>query len=166
MHYYILKIILLITLGAMTGGCQMLLDNRARGTASVVIIPTTEWDKMKETELRTEITKNITEGYREDDVKLPKPIPIVPVEGSNLIQFSNRTDSNLAGCRAIGDIEILHKGTMDDAVILLKNEAHRLNTNILVPISMEQTETASYASSIQIEARMMKCPIKLARGNL
>ena len=54
---------------------------------------------------------------------------------------------------------------MEDALIILKNEAHRLNTNILVPVSMQQTQTTAYAPSIQIEARMMRCPVKLARGN-
>ena len=143
----------------------MLLDKRAQGTASVVVVPTAEWDKMREDKIRTDIVDKIAEGFREDKVVPFEPAPIIPTEGSNLIQFSNRTDSNLAGCSAIGAIEIFHKGTMDDAVIILKNEAHRLATNILVPVSMEQSETTAYASSIQIEARMMKCPLKLARGN-
>ena len=89
-----------------------------------------------------------------------------PVEGSQIIQFSNRTNSQLAGCSSIGIIEVLHTGTIDDALIILKNEAYRLNTNILVPMSMTQTDTDPIASAnIQIEARMMKCPLKLARGN-
>jgi hypothetical protein len=49
---------------------------------------------------------------------------------------------------------------------ILKNEAYRLNTNILVPLTMNQTDEDPIASpNIQIEARMMKCPLKLARGN-
>ena len=36
---------------------------------------------------------------------------------------------------------MIHKGTMDEALIVLKNEAHRLNTNVLVPYAMKQTET-------------------------
>ncbi|MDC1382768.1 hypothetical protein N8500_04725 [Candidatus Puniceispirillum sp.] len=165
MHIILLKLVTLIALGMTTSGCQMLLDNRENGMASVVVVPTAEWDKMQQDKLRLEITQNMDESSREDKLMPLAPTPIVPVEGSRLIQFSNRTDSNLAGCSAIGAIEIRHKGTMDDAVIILKNEAHRLSSNILVPVLMEQSETNAYASSIQIEARMMKCPLKLARGN-
>ena len=88
------------------------------------------------------------------------------IAGAQSIQFSNRTNSQLAGCRSIGIIEVLHTGTIDDALIILKNEAYRLNTNILVPLTMNQTDDDPIASpNIQIEARMMKCPLKLARGN-
>jgi hypothetical protein len=81
------------------------------------------------------------------------------------IQFSNLTNSRLAGCSSIGIIEVLHSGTINDALIILKNEAYRLNTNILVPLTMNQTDDDPIASpNIQIEARMMKCPLKLARG--
>ena len=149
----------------MSGGCQLLLDNRAQGKASVVVVPTAEWDEMRAAKLRSEMVENTVEYLKEDNFVLVEPTPIISVKGSNSIQFSNRTDSSLAGCSAIGAIEIRHKGTMDDAVIILKNEAHRLNTNVLVPISMEQSKTSAYAPEIQIEARMMRCPLKLARGN-
>ena len=143
----------------------MLIDNRAQGKASVVVIPTTEWDKLRKAKLQSEIVNDTASYFKKDNVEALQPVKIVPIDGSNLIQFSNRTDSNLAGCSAIGDIEVLHKGTMDDAVIRLKNEAHRFNTNILIPVSMKQLKTNAYASSVQIEARMMKCPLKLAQGN-
>ena len=149
----------------MTGGCQLLLDSRAQGKASVVVVPTTEWDEMRAEQLRLKITSNSLEFVKEDKLPVVEPTPIIPVKGSNLIKFSNRTASNLAGCSPIGAIEIFHKGTMDDAIIILKNEAHRLNSNVLVPVSLEQSETKAYASKIQIEARMMKCPLKLAQGN-
>jgi hypothetical protein len=88
------------------------------------------------------------------------------IAGAQSIQFSNRTNSQLAGCRSIGIIEVLHTGSIDDALIILKNEAYRLDTNILVPLTMNQTDEDPIASpNIQIEARMMKCPLKLARGN-
>ena len=96
-------------------------------------------------------------------VKRPAPKPI---DGSQIIQFSNRANSQLAGCSSIGVIEVLHTGTIGDALIILKNEAYRLNTNILVPLMMNQTDADPIASpNIQIEAQMMKCPLKLARGN-
>ena len=87
------------------------------------------------------------------------------IAGAQSIQFSNRTNSQLAGCSSIGIIEVLHTGTISDALIILKNEAYRLNTNILVPLTMNQTDYDPIASpNIQIKARMMKCPLKLARG--
>ena len=96
---------------------------------------------------------------------MKRPAP-APIDGSQTIQFSNRTNSQLAGCSSIGIIEVLHTGIVDDALIILKNEAYRLNTNILVPLTMNQTDVDPIASAnIQIEARMMKCPLKLARGN-
>jgi hypothetical protein len=88
------------------------------------------------------------------------------IAGTQSIQFSNRTNSQLAGCSSIGIIEVLHNGTINDALIILKNEAYRLNTNILVPLTMNQTDDDTISSpNIQIEARMMRCPLKLARGN-
>ena len=47
----------------------------------------------------------------------------------------------------------------------MKNEAYRLNTNVLVPYAMEQQETDDIViAKIQIEARMMKCPLQLPQG--
>jgi hypothetical protein len=149
----------IIFLGVTTSGCQILVDNRVAGKTPVVVVPASEWDKMREAELRLTIESNI------EDVEPVERQPVIPIEGSNLIQFSNRTDSNLAGCSTIGIIEVIHIGTMDEALVVLKNEAHRLNTNVLVPYAMEQTGTDDIVfAKIQIEARMMKCPLKLPQG--
>jgi hypothetical protein len=149
----------IVTLGLTTGGCQILVDNRVAGKTPVVVVPASEWDKMREAELRLTL-----EADSADAEPVDRP-PIIPIEGSNLIQFSNRTDSNLAGCSTIGVIEVIHKGTMDEALIVLRNEAYRLNTNVLVPYAMEQKETDDIVlAKIQIEARMMKCPLKLPQG--
>ena len=156
-HFF--SIALLIILGLATGGCQILVDNRVSGKTPVVVVPASEWDKMRERELQSTIKNEIV------DAKPVERPPILPIEGSHLIQFSNRTDSNLAGCSTIGIIEVIHEGTMDEALIVLKNEAHRLNTNVLVPYAMEQSGTDEVLlAKIQIEARMMKCPLKIAQG--
>ena len=142
-----------------TAGCQILVDNRVAGKTPVVVVPASEWDKMREAEIRATIERDIADA---EPVERP---PIIPIEGSNLIQFSNRTDSNLAGCSTIGIIEVIHEGTMDEALVVLRNEAYRLNTNVLVPYAMEQQETNDIVfAKIQIEARMMKCPLKLPQG--
>ena len=175
----------------MLTSCQLLVDNRKSGKTSVVVVPADEWDKLRGQQMQPDIARDIAKEMAvsiadelrpkqsaiaaatpADDtpaeeiitpVKRPAPAPI---DGSQIIQFSNRTNSQLAGCSSIGIIEVLHTGTIDDALIILKNEAYRLNTNILVPLSMNQTDADTIASpNIQIEARMMKCPLKLARGN-
>jgi len=148
-----------ITLGLTTSGCQILVDNRVAGKTPVVVVPASEWDKMREAEMRFNIERDIADA---EPVERP---PIIPIEGSNLIQFSNRTDSNLAGCSTIGILEVIHRGTMEEALVVLRNEAYRLNTNVLVPYAMKQKETDNIVfAKIQIEARMMKCPLKIPQG--
>ena len=181
-RFFIIAAIAVI--GMMTTSCQLLIDNRKTGKTSVVVVPTDEWDALRGEQIRQDITRDIAKEMAADiadelksvqsaaappaepmitPVKRPAPTPI---DGSQIIQFSNRSNSQLAGCSSIGIIEVLHTGTIDDALIILKNEAYRLNTNILVPLTMNQTDADLVASpNIQIEAQMMKCPLKLARGN-
>ena len=170
------------TISLMTAGCQLLIDNRQTGKASVVVVPTDEWDKLRGQQMQTGIARDMATSIVDElltkqaaigaatpaeDIIAPvnRPSPIA-VDGSQTIQFSNRTNSQLAGCSSIGIIEVRHTGTMDNALIILKNEAYRLNTNILVPLTINQADADHTASpNIKIEARMMKCPLKLARGN-
>lgn len=173
-------------LGMMTSSCQLLIDNRETGKTSVVVVPTDEWDTLRSQQMRPDITHDIakemataisdelrsiqtaiaaTTPAEEIITPVKRPAP-TPIDGSQIIQFSNRTNSQLAGCSSIGIIEVHHTGSIDDALIILKNEAYRLNTNILVPLTMNQTDADPIASpNIKIEARMMKCPLKLARGD-
>ena len=184
MRTQLLNIATIAIISMMTSGCQLLIDNRKTGKTSVVVVPTDEWDTLRGQQMRPDITReiakemaaNIADELRSTQsvaatrpkeiispVKKPSPTPI---DGSKTIQFSNRTNSQLAGCSSIGIIEVHHTGSIDDALVILKNEAYRLNTNILVPLTMNQTDADPVASpNIQIEARMMKCPLKLARGN-
>ena len=168
-------------IGMMTSSCQLLVDNRKTGKTSVVVVPTDEWDALRGQQMRQDITHDIVKKVAAsiadelqsaiappaEEISTPaKRSAPIPIDGSQIIQFSNRTNSQLAGCSSIGIIEVLHTGTIDDALIILKNEAYRLNTNILVPLTMNQNDADPIASpNIQIEARMMKCPLKLARGN-
>ena len=181
-----LTITAIALIGVTTTSCQLLVDNRKTGKTSVVVVPTDEWDALRGQQMRPDIARDIAKEMAaeiadelrstqpavaattpaEESIMPAKRPALTPVEGSQIIQFSNRTNSQLAGCSSIGIIEVLHTGTIDDALIILKNEAYRLNTNILVPLTMNQTDADPIASAnIQIEARMMKCPLKLARGN-
>ena len=186
-----LTIAAIAVIGIMTTSCQLLIDNRKSGKTAVVVVPTDEWDMLRGQQMQPNIARDIAkdmaagiidelrstpstiaaatpaEDMPADNAIMPvKPPAPTPIDGSQTIQFSNRTNSQLAGCSSIGIIEVLHTGTIDDVLIILKNEAYRLNTNILVPLTMNQTDADPIASpNIQIEARMMKCPFKLARGN-
>ena len=53
---------------------------------------------------------------------------------------------------------------MDDAITMLKNEAFRLNSNMLILTEMKSLSAES-TKNITIEARMLTCPLKLAEGN-
>ena len=181
-----LTIAAIAVIGMMTTSCQLLIDNRKTGKTSVVVVPTDEWDALRGQQMRPDIIRDVAKEMassiadelrptqsatavpapaKEIITPIKRPAP-TPIDGSQTIQFSNRTNSQLAGCSSIGIIEVLHTGIIDDALIILKNEAYRLNANILVPLTMNQTDADPIASAnIQIEARMMKCPLKLAQGN-
>jgi len=168
-------------IGLMTAGCQLLIDNRKTGKASVVVVPTDQWDAIRSQQIKLDAARDLTNEIATglvDELRKNQLLvggetandPVrknvaTPIDGSQNIQFSNRTNSQLAGCSTIGIIEVLHTGKMDDALVILKNEAYRLNTNILVPLAMKQSDLDIVASAnIEIQARMMKCPLKLARG--
>jgi len=136
-----------------TSGCQLLIDNRSRESGAVVVVPSAEWDAMRQASLAAS-----------EMPAAPKPAKITPTPGSEAISFTNYTGANLGGCATIGIIEMHHRGDMDDAITLLKNEAFRLNSNLLVPMQMNSERTDDY-NMISIEARMLTCPLKLARGN-
>jgi hypothetical protein len=93
-----------------------------------------------------------------------KPAKITPTPGSEAISFTNYTGANLGGCATIGIIEMQHRGDIDDAITLLKNEAFRLNSNLLLPIKLHSEQIDDY-TMVSIEARILACPLKLARGN-
>jgi len=182
MRKKLLTITAIAIISSMTAGCQLLIDNRKTGKASVVVVPTDQWDALRSQQIKVDAARDLTNEIATglvDELRKNQLLvggetandPVrknvaTPIDGSQNIQFSNRTNSQLAGCSTIGIIEVLHTGTMDDAMVILKNEAYRLNTNILVPMAMKQSNLDIVASAnIEIEARMMKCPLKLARGN-
>jgi len=150
-------------------GCQLLIDNRSRESGAVVVVPSDEWDQMRQASL----AMSDTTGADQDPIA-DAPPPIVRIEaspGSETIKFSNYTGASLGGCTMLGVIELQHKGTLADTMTLLRNEAFRLNSNLLVPTRMtsEQMRVAGTpdktTEKITIEARMMTCPLRLARGN-
>ena len=161
------KSMALIALLISTSGCQLLIDNRSRGSGAVVVVPSAEWDAMRQASLKaSEKPANDKLANEEPDKTqtLAEPAKITPTPGSEAITFTNYTGASLGGCTTIGIIEVQHRGDTDDAITLLKNEAFRLNSNLLVPLQMNRKRTDNY-NMISIEARMLTCPLKLARGN-
>lgn len=145
-----------------TSGCQLLIDNRSRESGAVVVVPSAEWDAMRQASLAAN-----EKPANDKPTEMPsavEPAKITPTPGSESISFTNYTGANLGGCTTSGIIEMHHRGDMDDAITLLKNEAFRLNSNLLVPIQMNSEQTNGY-NMISIEARMLNCPLKLVRGN-
>jgi hypothetical protein len=150
-----------------TSGCQLLIDNRSRESGAVVVVPSAEWDAMRQASLEVS-EKPASEKPSNDDPDempaAPKSAKITPTPGSETITFTNYTGANLGGCATIGIIEMQHRGDIDDAITLLKNEAFRLNSNLLLPIKLHSEQIDDY-TMISIEARILACPLKLARGN-
>ena len=156
------KLMALTALLIPTSGCQLLIDNRSRESGAVVVVPSAEWDAMRQASLAAR-----EEAANDDPDEMPaalKSAKITPTPGSETITFTNYTGANLGGCATIGIIEMHHRGDTADAITLLKNEAFRLNSNLLLPIQMNSKRTDDY-NMISIEARMLTCPLKLARGN-
>ena len=149
-----------------TSGCQLLIDNRSRESGAVVVVPSAEWDAMRQASLVASEQPASEEPANDEPSETPaalEPAKITPTPGSEAIRFTNYTGANLGGCATIGIIEMHHRGDMDDAITLLKNEAFRLNSNLLLPIQMNSERTDGY-NMISIEARVLTCPLKLARG--
>ena len=145
-----------------TSGCQLLIDNRSRESGAVVVVPSAEWDAMRQASLAA--SEKPVNDEPDEMPTVVEPAKITPTPGSEAITFTNYTGANLGGCATIGIIEMHHRGDMDDAITLLKNEAFRLNSNLLVPIQMNSERTDDY-NMVSIEARMLTCPLRLARGN-
>ncbi|MBL18773.1 MAG: hypothetical protein CMC82_02945 [Flavobacteriaceae bacterium] len=139
-----------------------MIDNRNHTSGAVVVVPSDEWDSMRQASLAASQVATLSET---SDPEAEKPlIEIEPTPGSEAIKFSNYTSSNLGGCVTAGIIEVQHRGAVNDAITLLKNQAFTLNGNALIVIRMNST-LENQVSTINIEARMLTCPLRLAKGN-
>ena len=156
------KMLVLVAIVTLASGCQLLIDNRNRESGAVVVVPSEEWDTMRQASLAANQVTELPETLDTEAKKETKKIE--PIPGSEVIKFSNYTSSSLGGCITTGVIEVQHQGEINDAITLLKNEAFRLNNNALIVVKMSST-LADHSSTISIEARMLTCPLRLAKGN-
>ena len=156
------KMLALTAIMVSVTGCQLLIDNRSRESGAVVVVPSDEWDAMRQARLAA--SQEVTSAEKENSEVEMSAVKLEPIPGSEAVTFSNYTSSNLGGCIATGIIEIQHRGTLADAITLLKNEAFRLNGSALIAIKMKNT-LADHISTIYIEARLVTCPLRMAKGN-
>ena len=156
------KILMLTTIMTFVTGCQLLIDNRSRESGAVVVVPSDEWEAMRQASIASSQAATLLEPG-ETEIEMPE-VTIEPTPGSEAITFSNYTSSALGGCIATGIIEVQHHGAVNDAITLLKNEAFRLNGNALIMIKMNST-LEDHAGTVNIQARLLTCPLKMAKGN-
>ena len=127
------------------GGCQMFLDKR---NEPLLVISADEWTDMQ---LKITELENIT---RERN----KPVAI---PGSELIAFSSETDAYLAGCRKLGIVEVHHYGTYDEAVILIRNQAFKMDASVIAPLDAYQDNSPLIDEGSRlnfIQGRILRCP--------
>ena len=156
------KILALAAIVTSATGCQLLIDNRSRESGAVVVVPSDEWDSLRQASLAASQTP--VSADKNDPVAETPAVKIEPKPSSESITFTNYTGASLGGCTTLGIIELQHRGVMDDAITLLKNEAFRLNSNMLILTEMNSLP-AEYTNTITIEARILTCPLRLAKGN-
>jgi len=134
--------IILLTL---LSGCQMFLDDRKE---ALLVISANEW-----TDMQLKITE-LEKLTRERN----KPVAI---SGSELIAFTSETDAYLAGCRKLGIVEVHHYGTYDEAVILIRNEAFKMDASVIAPLDAYQDKSPLIATDSRlnfIQGRILRCP--------
>ena len=134
-----------LTIMALLGGCQMFLDDRKE---ALLVVSANEW-----TDMQLKITE-LEKVTRERN----KPVAL---SGSESIIFSSETDAYLAGCRKLGIIEVHHYGTYDEAVILMRNQAFKMNASVIAPLDAYQDKSPLIADHERlnfIQGRMLKCP--------
>ena len=156
------KILALAAIVTSATGCQLLIDNRSRESGAVVVVPSAEWDSLRQASLAA--SQPPVSSDTNETAPQTTAVKIEPTPGSEAVTFTNYTGASLGGCSTLGIIELQHRGAIDDAITLLKNEAFRLNSNMLILTEMNSLSAES-ADNISIEARMLSCPLKLARGN-
>jgi hypothetical protein len=117
-----LTIAAIAVIGITTTSCQLLIDNRKTGKTSVVVVPTDEWDALRGQQMRPDIIRDVAKEMaasiadelrpaqpataaatpaKEIITPIKRPAP-KPIDGSQTIQFSNRTTANWPDAAALG----------------------------------------------------------------
>ena len=84
------------------------------------------------------------------------PPPPEPLAGSEEIAFMDSTTAQLQGCRVITTISMMHVGTFDEGLIVLRNTALRINANRMIPLRL--VDSAHTRLPHRFRAKMVRCP--------
>ena len=127
--------------------CQFFVDGRDE---SLLVVSAAEWAEMHQ--YKEEKRQAKLEASR------PQALP-----GSETIGFANLSDAYLAGCRSLGIVEVHHYGSYDEALILMRNQAHQLSASVIVPLDIYQDKSVSTNEAGRlnfVKGRMLRCPEK------
>ena len=91
--------------------CQFFVDGRDQ---SLLVVTAEEWAEMHRYKEEQRLAKL--------EANKPQALP-----GSETISFANLSDAYLAGCRTLGIVEVHHYGSYEEALILMRNQAHQLS---------------------------------------
>ena len=125
--------------------CQFFVDGR---NESLLVVSAADWSELHQ--FKEERRKAQLEANR------PQALP-----GSERISFSNLSDAYLAGCRTLGIVEVHHYGSYDEALILMRNQAHQLAASVIVPLDVYQDKTLRVDDAGRLnflKGRMLRCP--------
>jgi len=127
--------------------CQFFVDGRDQ---SLLVVTAEEWAEMHRYKEEQRLAKL--------EANKPQALP-----GSETISFANLSDAYLAGCRTLGIVEVHHYGSYEEALILMRNQAHQLSASVIVPLDIYQDKTvrADDAGRLNfVKGRMLRCPEK------
>ena len=125
--------------------CQFFVDGRDE---SLLVVSAAEWAEMHQ----------IKEEKRQAQLEANRPQAL---PGSELISFANLSDAYLAGCRTLGIVEVHHYGSYEEALILMRNQAHQLSASVIVPLDIYQDKTVRADDTGRlnfVKGRMLRCP--------
>jgi len=137
----------LILGSSLLSGCQFFIDDRSE---TLMVVSADEWSELSH------------KAAMHDDTVAMRNAPM-PMPGSELIMFTNNADAYLAGCRSLGIVEVHHYGNEDEAMILMRNEAVKLEASAIVPLDFYQDKSAQLSDEKKLsfmKGRVVKCPAR------
>ena len=127
--------------------CQFFVDGRDE---PLLVVSAADWAEMHQ----------FKQDQRQAKVEANRP---QAMPGSETISFANLSDAYLAGCRTLGIVEVHHYGSYDEALILMRNQAHQLSASVIVPLDIYLDKTVRQDDTGRLnflKGRMLRCPDK------
>lgn len=143
----LITLCVLIMGSSLLSACQFFIDDRSE---VLMVVSVDEWAEATH--------KAALHDEAEQRQAMPMPMP-----GSEMISFTNNADAYLAGCRSLGIIEVHHYGSEDEAMILMRNEAVKLEATAIVPLDFYQDKSAEQSGAKKLsfmKGRVVRCPAK------